>query len=274
MKILYILTILLTAILSGKSQQAQPDARTLNFSKTEIKPGKIPNKASTWVFILAGQSNMAGRGMVEPQDTIPNERILTINSKGELILAKEPLHFYEPTLAGLDCGLSFAKELLTQVPNNINIVLIPTAVGGSSISQWLGDSTFRSVKLYSNFTSKVNLAKQYGQIKGILWHQGESDSNEKNIPVYGERLQTLFSKFRKTVDDNNLSILIGELGSYSENKTNWLKINEQINTYAKKDKHVVVVPTADFVDKGDKIHFNSEGQRTLGKRFAVAYLRK
>src|SRR5690606_21827038 len=137
---------------------------------------QLPDKENLWVFILAGQSNMAGRGFVEPQDTIPTERVLTINKKGEIIVAKEPLHFYEPTMTGLDCGLSFGKELVEQLPGSVSILLLPTAVGGSSIQRWLGDSSFRDVPLYANFEEKVHIGKNHGTIKGILWHQGENDA--------------------------------------------------------------------------------------------------
>src|SRR6185369_16921932 len=109
--------------------------------KKEIEAKKILKRKNKWVFILAGQSNMAGRGLVEPQDTIPSARILTINKNGKLIIAKEPLHFYESTLTGLDCGLSFSNAIVKEFPSTISVLLIPTAVGGSSISQWLGDST-------------------------------------------------------------------------------------------------------------------------------------
>src|SRR6478736_7815188 len=101
---------------------AQNDIRTQSFPKEEVAVTKIPKRKNVWVFILAGQSNMAGRGLVEPQDTIPSSRILTINKQGEIIFAKEPLHFYEPTLTGLDCGLSFGKTLLSHVPDNVSIL--------------------------------------------------------------------------------------------------------------------------------------------------------
>ena len=247
--------------------------RTTNFPKqTELMSGTI-NKQNVWVFILAGQSNMAGRGIVEPQDTVANKRILSINKKGQLIIAKEPLHFYEPNLTGLDCGYAFAKKMIENIPDSISILLLPTAVGGSSISQWLGDSLFRNVKLFSNFLAKAAIGKQYGIIKGILWHQGESDTNEKNIPHYSERLSVLFTKFRKAIGNDNLPILLGELGSFSKNKEGFELINKAIHNYSAQDANTAVIATADLKHKGDSLHFNSKAQRIMGKRFAAAYLR-
>ena len=231
------------------------------------------NKENVWVFIMAGQSNMAGRGVVEPEDTVSDKRILSINKDGQIIIAKEPLHFYEPERTGLDCGLSFAKTLITKIPDSISILIIPTAVGGSSIRQWLGDSTYRNVKLFSNFLSKVEIARQNGTIKGILWHQGESDANENDIPMHKQRLALLFSKFRTAVGNNELPVLLGELGSFSENPANFNLINKAIHEYAAEDKNSSVISTKDLKDKGDHLHFNSKGQRTMGKRFAKAYLK-
>jgi hypothetical protein len=246
--------------------------RKIYFSKRDEVMSNNINKENVWVFIMAGQSNMAGRGIIEPEDTVSDKRIFSINKDGQIIIAKEPLHFYEPERTGLDCGLSFAKTLITKIPDSISILIIPTAVGGSSISQWLGDSVFRNVKLFSNFLSKVEIAKQNGIIKGILWHQGESDANEKNIPLYKERLHSLFSKFRTVIGNNELPVLLGELGSFSNNPADFNLINKVIHDYAAEDKNSRVISTKDLKDKGDHLHFDSEGQRTMGKRFANAYL--
>jgi hypothetical protein len=252
----------------------KPVERTTYFPKKIEVMTEAVDKQNVWVFILAGQSNMAGRGIVEPKDTVPNKRILSINKNGDLIIAKEPLHWYEPDRTGLDCGYSFAKALIKDIPADISVLLIPTAVGGSSISQWLGDSLYRNVKLFSNFAAKVEIAKQYGTIKGILWHQGESDANEKNIPLYKNRLTTLFTKFRSAISDNNIPILMGELGSFSKDLEHFRLINNAIHDYCAQDKNTTVISTGDLKDKGDSLHFNSKGQRAMGERFAKAYLQK
>jgi hypothetical protein len=242
------------------------------FSKRNEEMSNNINKENVWVFIMAGQSNMAGRGIVEPEDTVSDKRIFSINKDGQIIIAKEPLHFYEPERTGLDCGLSFAKTLISKIPDSISVLIIPTAVGGSSISQWLGDSVFRNVKLFSNFLSKIEIGKQNGIIKGILWHQGESDANKNNIPLHKQRLHLLFSKFRAEIGNNELPVLLGELGSFSNNPADFNLINKAIHDYVAEDKNSRVISTKDLKDKGDHLHFDSEGQRTMGKRFANAYL--
>src|SRR6266496_4838127 len=90
--------------------------RTTYFPKRMEAMANSINKENVWVFIMAGQSNMAGRGMVEAKDTVPNKRILSTNKNGQLIIAKEPLHWYEPALTGLDCGYSFGKTMIKDIP--------------------------------------------------------------------------------------------------------------------------------------------------------------
>jgi hypothetical protein len=265
--------VLVLLFLMANSFNIKQDSRTQYFPKFVENVEKAPEKDKLWVFILAGQSNMAGRGLVEPEDTIADKRILTIDPDGELVFAKEPLHFYEPAMTGLDCGLSFGRTILKHIPRGISVLLIPTAVGGSSISQWLGDSVHRGVKLLSNFREKVTLARKYGDVKAILWHQGESDANRASIPLYEKKLAELFTIFRRDTQHDRLPIIAGELGSYSADKDDWSAINTILGNYAAKDKQVGIVLTGDLADKGDHIHFDSKGQRKLGERYAMSFLK-
>ncbi|ASO07567.1 sialate O-acetylesterase [Arenibacter algicola] len=265
------LTIVLFSMLSLSYGQ-DTNERTQFFPKVELSVENIPNKENLWVFILAGQSNMAGRGLVEPQDTVPNNRVYTLNKQGNIIFAKEPLHFYEPTMAGLDSGLSFGKALIKHIPDSISVLLIPTAVGGSSISQWLNDSIHREVKLFSNFKQKAELGMRFGTVKGILWHQGESDAKTKEAPLYQIKLSELFYQFRKIIGNQETTVVIGQLGSYSTNPL-WSKINDHIKYYVSTDQYSGMINTQDLKDKGDKVHFNSEAQRLMGERFANEFIK-
>jgi len=230
---------------------------------------------TVWVFLMAGQSNMAGRGAIEAEDLVTNERIITVNSENEWTTAKEPIHFYELGSSGLDCGMSFARELLKYVPDSVTIAMVPCAVGGSSVFQWLNDGTHRDVKLLTNFKQKVALSKKKGVIKGILWHQGERNANEDDLPEYQEALLALFSKFRTSVGNDTLPIILGEIGRFAEpeEKAEYFdEINKIIRSVASENENLHSVSSEGLEDRGDNLHFNSEGQRTLGKRYAEKYL--
>lgn len=257
-----ILSLMLTVILSI----------SVTAQETSLLNKNIPVKDNVWVFLMAGQSNMAGRGKVEPMDTIANSRIISINENGELILAKEPLNRYEPNLKGLDCGMSFGNELLQRIPDSVSILLIQTAIGSSSIDQWIEDSLHRNINLLSNFREKVILAKKFGTIKGLLWHQGESDAKELLVINYSEKLSVLFQNFRTIVENKKLPILTGEIGTFKTDSTFQNTINDCIVNNAKKDKYTFLIQTNDFTDRGDKLHFDSKSQRKMGIRFAQKYL--
>jgi len=252
---------------------AQNNDRTVNFPKTEEKVDKLPPKENLWVFIMAGQSNMAGRAFVEPQDTISHPRVITINKNNEWVYAKEPLHFYEPDLAGLDSGLSFGKELAERTRDHITIALIPCAVGGSSVEQWLNDAMHRDVKLLSNFKEKVDFAQQHGTIKGILWHQGESDAKPSLLPAYKERLPMLFKTFREYIQNDSLPIMAIHLGLFADRNEllRWDAINAVMNLMPYKDRNFYAITSEGLKHKGDSLHFNSKSQREMGKRFATQF---
>lgn len=272
MKKLLILIFLIPLITKGQTIFSS----TANFPKQTVYVDSLPAKENVWVFIMAGQSNMAGRAFVEPQDTISDPQIISINKENRLILAKEPLHFYQPKLTGLDCGMSFARELIPRLDKNTVVLLLPCAVGGSSIDFWLNDSIFNGVHLKSNLREKVELAKKYGTLKGILWHQGESDAFEDKIPVYESKLNELFTFFRKYAGNGFLPIIMGELGTYpvsEKMRTNWNLINEIIHQVANTDKQCSLISTGDLKPKEDNIHFDSPSQRILGQRYADAYLK-
>jgi hypothetical protein len=253
----------------------QENNRTLYFPKIEAKPASVPAKKKVWVFVMAGQSNMAGRGQVEPEDTVANERILAINKAGELVLAKEPLNLNEPSMVGLDCGISFARTLLKFCPPDVSVLMLHTAVGGSSIQKWINDSVHRDVPLLSNFKARVERAKSFGEIKGILWHQGEADANAKGIPLYAERLDSLFGMFRQICGDKKLPILLGELGYFSKTSHEpFMEINRIMHEHAQHDKSSAVIVTKGLDHKGDQLHFNAEGQRSIGRMFAELYVSK
>lgn len=269
------ITLILTLCMLTSCMKKDIAIRTQYFPKAELKKETLPKKENLWVFLLAGQSNMAGRGFVEPQDTIPSDRVLTINKKGEIVVAKEPIHFYERSELGLDCGLSFGKAIIKHVPDSISIFIIPSAVGGSRVSQWLDNERHRKVRLLTNFKSKVEIGKNNGQIKGILWHQGESDANPEDVLHYKDRLATLFTEFRTIVGDEKLPVLVGELGVYA-NREDYefsLQINEQIKMLTTADANAICVKSSDFDRSGYNGHFGSESQRTFGRRFAKEYIK-
>jgi len=152
----------------------------------------------------------------------------------------------------------------------ITIGLVPCAVGGSSIEQWIADSTYRDITLYSNLIDKARKASAYGTIKGILWHQGETNASTGNYKNYKEKLEFFFTKLRNDLGDSDLPVYAGQLGSFLDRKTNLFadSINNDLNKLSASFKNFYIINTSDLTPKPDSIHFNSRSQRIMGERFA------
>lgn len=237
--------------------------------KTEEKVTQMPKKENLWIYLMAGQSNMEGQGIVSPDDTIPNDRFLTMNKKGEWIKAKEPLHFHNTGHRGLTCGYSFGHSMLSMVPDSITIAVVPCALGGSSVDHWLDDTEYRNMHLWSNMQYKIADGLKQGVFKGMIWHQGETDAKEDRLPHYEGKLNKLYDRIRAEVKNPDMLVVTGELGKFESHRPMWIELNKILKVMAKssdKNDHII---TSDLNDNGDQVHFDTEAQRMMGKRYAL-----
>lgn len=225
-------------------------------------------KDSLYCYIMAGQSNMAGRGRIEAQDTFTNPRILMMDSSDQLVIAKEPLHRYQQNIDGLDCGMSFAGTLLPVIHPRTQIAMIPCAIGSTSIEDWLGDSV-RVVPLYSNLIRRAAKAGLSGRLKGILWHQGEANAEDSTYKTYQAHLTAFIAKTRRDIGIADLPFFIGKIGSFSK-RIYRDSINAAIDRVALSVPRVSVIETNDLSGKPDSLHFDSKALRILGQRYARA----
>ena len=236
---------------------------------------KFPaDKQAFHLFLLAGQSNMAGRGTVDDQDRETNPRILTLNKRGEWGLAADPLHFDKPKAVGVGLGKSFAMEYAEQNPG-VTVGLIPCAVGGSAISTWQpgGYHSQTQSHPFDDTVRRVERALEFGVFKGILWHQGESDSNPKSADGYEERLHELIGRLRSLVGDDDVPFIAGQLGQFSERPWNASRklVDAAHQALPSKIAGTAFVNSVGLTHKGDKIHFDSPSYRRLGRRYHAAY---
>ena len=225
------------------------------------------------LFLLAGQSNMAGRGTVEPEDRVPHPRVWVLNRQEEWMAAVDPLHF-DKRIAGVGPGRSFGIAL-ANAEASANIGLVPVAVGGSPISAWAPGAVHSQTgsKPYDDAIRRIRVAKAAGEFKAFLWHQGENDSGETATPDYEARLTTLIGRLRAEVNDAALPVLIGQLGRFAD--APWGASRSEIDgvhrKLARELPNVVFVSSVGLVHKGDRVHFDSASARELGRRYAEAY---
>jgi hypothetical protein len=251
----YILTILLitmTFFLSFKE-------------KNKVKPQKQ-------IFLLLGQSNMAGRGIITAEyQSLQHDRVLMLNKNNEWVIAKHPLHFDKPKVAGVGPGLSFGISIAKAFPND-TIYLVPCAVGGTSISKWVPGAYDKSTNTYpyDDALLRIREAMKKGKITGVIWLQGEADSNPKASTAYLSKLEQLIENIRRETHNPKLPFVAGELGTY---RSNYKLINEQLHLLPNKVAFTGYVTSENLNHKGDTTHFDSASATEYGYRFANGMLK-
>lgn len=227
------------------------------------------------LFLLVGQSNMAGRGKVAPEDQQPHPRVWMLNAAGKWVPAVDPMHFDKPG-AGVGPGRAFALALAAADPG-VEIGLIPCAHGGSPIAAWQPGAFYQPTKSHpwDDAIRRTKIAMKSGTLKGILWHQGESDCAAGPAATYERKLHELIARFRTELNAPNLPFIAGQMGQFEEKP--WSDGKKQVDQahqdLVKKIPHTGFASAAGLHHKGDAVHFDSDSYRTLGKRYAEAYLK-
>jgi hypothetical protein len=222
------------------------------------------------LFLLIGQSNMAGRGVIEAEDKVAHPRVLTLTKEETWAPAVEPIHFDRPDRLGTGLGRTFGIVLAEMAPSR-KIGLIPAAMGGSSLDEWTVGG-----KLYSDAVRRAKAAMKNGKLRGILWHQGEADCPKLElVRSYQSRWLIVMAALRAELGD--VPIVVGELGQflYTREKNDYAMarlVNEQLAMLAVNGKRVAFVSSQGLGHKGDVLHFDSAGLREFGRRYAHAFL--
>lgn len=239
------------------------------------EPVAPPPKGEFHLFLLAGQSNMAGRGAIADEDRVAHPRVLMLDKSGAWVPAVDPLHFDKPS-AGTGLGRTFGITIANARPG-ITVGLVPCAVGGSPIDAWKPGGFHPSTKTHpwDDAMRRAAIALKSGTLRGILWHQGESDATPGLAPAYEAKLHDLIRRLRSGFGIPELPFVAGQMGQFPDNP--WDDAHRQVDQAHRnlpaKMPHTAFVSSRDLNHKGDKVHFDSPGLRELGRRYAEAYLR-
>jgi hypothetical protein len=235
----------------------------------------LPAKERFHLFLLVGQSNMAGRGVVASQDKTPHARVLMLNQAGEWVPAIDPLHFDKPSVVGVGLGRTFGIEIAKANPD-VTIGLIPCAVGGSPVDTWRPGVFYPPTKSHpwDDAMRRAKLALQAGTLKGILWHQGESDANAQLAPKYEAKLHDLIGRLRTELNSPDVPFIAGQLGRFADSPWNEFKtqVDHVHRNLPRTVRRAAFVNSEGLNHKGDKVHFDAESYREFGRRYAQAYL--
>jgi hypothetical protein len=221
------------------------------------------------LFLLIGQSNMAGRGDLAELPLGPDPRLLVHRETG-WETAKEPLHSDPRKWAGAGLGMSFGLTLLSALPD-CTVGLIPCAVGGSPLAQWMPGAP-----LYEAAVNAWRLAARGEAVAGILWHQGETDGEgEDTARTYAARVRAFFPALRRDIGSPHAPIVVGELGTFLRDSAEirWsAEVNAALRGLPSELPACACVSSEGLSDRGDRLHFGTPSLRILGERYARAWL--
>lgn len=220
------------------------------------------------LFLLVGQSNMAGRGNVAETDKAPDLKVFVLNAANEWANQGEPIHF-DRSAAGVGLGFRFGK--LAAEKSGSPVGLIPCAVGGTDILEWTPGS-----KLYKNAVRRARIAQKSGTLKGILWHQGESSrANPETMKNYADTLTKIVESFRADLNAPAVPFVCGELGEFLDKQDGKPQLaaefNQQLQSIPGLIPRSAVVSSVGLKDRGDHLHFDSPSLKEFGARYFTAY---
>lgn len=241
------------------------------------------HQGSLALFILAGQSNMSGVGPVPANAPGPSSQIYLFGNDYRWRIAEEPLD--APTnqvdevsldrFAGYGSGLAFANALLADNPDLV-IGLIPCAKWSSTISEWRRDLSDNA--LYGSCIKRAQAASTMGDLAGILFFQGESDTvDPARFPKFDpqpDQWASLFAElvadFRTDLGQPDLPVVFAQIGTYQSPDTvpHWTTVQEQ---QASISLPMVAMITTDDLALQDEVHFTADSYTIIGARFAEAY---
>ncbi len=217
------------------------------------------------LYLLIGQSNMAGRGVLTASNRISTDGVYKLTKNGEWEQAVEPIHF-DKKAAGAGLAASFARTMADR-PGAAEIGLIPCAVGGSGMDKWIPGG-----ELYTNAVARTRIALADGTLKGILWHQGEHDATTAALAsAWKDKFASMVDAFREEFGD--VPFVAGELGhylgGYGAGDLQWRTINRSLHELEGVLPLYSVVRADGLTPNDDILHFDTASLRELGRRFAA-----
>lgn len=232
------------------------------------------------LFLLIGQSNMKGRGIM-PEQPSRDPRIVMMHLRDDRwYIARHPVHlvgdaqtFKGADNAGVGPGLAFAEQVAVR-EERVRVGLIPCAVGGSPIAQWQ-----KGAKLYDEAIRRARLALTRAaparpRIRAALWLQGEADATDERFPVHEAKLLKLVDDLRADLASPDLPFIACTIGEMRPDGGGARRadMNRLLLSLPSKRPHTACVDARELKTHiGDQVHFNTAAQEEIGRRYAQKY---
>lgn len=254
--------------------------RLLLLAGLTLSAARPAEPVSPDVYILAGQSNMSGRGVIDDltaADRIADPAIRLYGNDGQWHPARDPLDSAAGQVdavstdaqAAVGPGLFFAREMRRL--NGRPVVLVPCAKGGTSIGRWVPGGGRDS--LYGSCLARVREAG--GHLAGLLWYQGESDAEkaEASATRWGISFQGLVAAFRHDLARASLPVVFVRIADRPERDNgaakypSWQLIQDQQARTS--IRCAASVSASGLGRREDELHLTTAAQRELGPRLAT-----
>ena len=242
------------------------------------------------IYLCFGQSNMEGNARIEDQDrenVSDRFKMMAVVDNPEMGRVKGQWYTAVPPLCRPGTGLTpadyFGRTLVETLPENVKVGVVHVAIGGCHIETFLPDSISNYVEKrapgwmkgmlaaydndpYARLIEMAKIAQKDGVIKGILVHQGESNTGD---PRWPGQLKKVYDNIIRDLDLQGevVPLLVGEV------------VNSDRGGVCASHNAVIarvpeVIPQAHVISSSgcdtafDLLHFNAAGYRELGKRYA------
>jgi Carbohydrate esterase, sialic acid-specific acetylesterase len=247
-----------------------------------------------WIFLCFGQSNMEGFPGIEPQDK------LNVDTRFQMLAVvdfpkehRKPGNWYRavPPLCRPSAGLGpadyFGRTLVSNLPPSIKVGVVNVAIGGCKIELFMQDKfeayaatapkwMTNTIAVYGGnpcqrLVAMGKLAQKDGVIKGILLHQGESNTNDKEWPL---KVKGIYESLIKDLGlkAETVPLVAGELVS-AEQHGACASMNKIIGDLPDAIPNCYVVSSTNCPALPDHLHFTPAGYRELGCRYGETMLR-
>ena len=242
------------------------------------------------IYLCFGQSNMEGNARIEQLDLEGvSDRFMMMATVDDQERGREKGKWYTavPPLCRPNTGLTpadyFGRTLVEYLPENVKVGVINVAIGGCHIETFLPDSIASYVEKrapgwmkgmlaaydndpYARLVEMAKLAQKDGVIKGVLVHQGESNTGD---PRWPSQLKKVYDNLMNDLglQGQVVPLLVGEVVN-SDRGGACASHNEVIARVPSVIPQAHVISSSGCTNAFDLLHFDAAGYRELGKRYA------
>jgi enterochelin esterase-like enzyme len=246
------------------------------------------------VFLCFGQSNMEGNARIEPIDSVGiSDRFLNLSAVNFSDKSRKMGQWYQayPPLCRENTGLTpadyFGRTLLEYLPEDHRVGIVHVAIGGISIDGFLPDRIDEYAKTapewmkpmlaaygghpYDRLVAMAKIAQKKGVISGILMHQGETNTGD---PEWPKNVKTVYENLLRDLKlkAEDVPLLAGEVVSIDRGGQ-CAAHNAVIDTLDRVIPTAHIIPADGLTQNFDFLHFNANGYREFGKRYAAEMLK-